>query len=95
MPVGSTETVAVYASRPIDPPPAIDAAGAVVVVHSPRAGKRLAELVGNRASTAIAAISERAAAACGAGWGHVEIASLPREPALLALAAKLCQNRGG
>ena len=95
LPVDSTEAVAVYASRPIDPPPAIDAAGAVVVVHSPRAGKRLAELVGNRASTAIAAISEKAAAACGAGWDHVEIASLPREPALLALAAKLCQNRGG
>jgi uroporphyrinogen-III synthase len=94
LPVDSAEAVAVYASRAVDPPPPIDAAGAVVVVHSPRAGKRLSELVEDRATTAIAAISEKAAVACGAGWEHIEIASLPREPALLALAAKLCQNEG-
>lgn len=94
LPVDAAEAVAVYASRTIDPPPAIDASGMVVVVHSPRAGKRLAELVANRSTTAIAAISEKAAIACGAGWERVEIASMPREPALLALAAKLCQNEG-
>lgn len=93
--VGSAEPVAVYASRAIDPPPAIDASGAVVVVHSPRAGKRLSELVEDRATTAIAAISPKAADACGAGWERIEIASVPREPALLALVAKLCQNDGG
>lgn len=94
LPVGSAEAVTVYASRPIEPPPVLDAAGAVVMVHSPRAGKRLAELVEERASTAIAAISDKAAQACGPGWEHVEVASSPREPALLALAAKLCQNQG-
>ncbi|HVH49492.1 MAG TPA: uroporphyrinogen-III synthase [Sphingomicrobium sp.] len=94
LPVDSAEAVAVYASRAVDPPPAIDAADAVVVVHSPRAGKRLSELVEDRATTAIAAISEKAAVACGTGWERIEIASLPREPALLALAAKLCQNEG-
>lgn len=94
LPVGTSEAVAVYASRPIEPPPAIDAAGAVVMVHSPRAGERLAELVEERESTAIAAISDKAARACGSGWEQVEIASSPREPALLALAAKLCQNQG-
>ena len=92
LPVGSAEALAVYASRPVEPPPPIDAAGAVVAVHSPRAGKRLAEIVKDRATTAIAAISVKAAAACGEGWERVEIASVPREPALLALAAKLCQN---
>jgi uroporphyrinogen-III synthase len=94
LPVSEAEAITVYASRAIDPPPAIDASGAVVVVHSPRAGKRLSELVEDRATTAIAAISEKAAAACGAGWERIEIAGLPREPALLALAAKLCQNDG-
>jgi uroporphyrinogen-III synthase len=93
--LSGTEPVAVYASRAIDPPPAINASGAVVVVHSPRASKRLSELVKDRATTAIAAISPKAADACGAGWERIEIASVPREPALLALAAKLCQNDGG
>ena len=42
--------------------------GLVVAVHSPRAGTRLAELAGERARTAIAAISDAAAEACGDGW---------------------------
>lgn len=90
---GEIEAVAVYNSRTIDPPPSLGAlAGAVVAVHSPRAGRRLAELVGERGRTAIAAISANAAAACGDGWEQVAVASAPREAELLALAAELCQN---
>ena len=90
---GEVQAVAVYASRPIDPPPPLKAlSGAVVAVHSPRAGRRLAELVDKRARTAIAAISANAAEACGDGWERVEVASAPREAELLALAAELCQT---
>ena len=68
------------------------AQGAVIMVHSPRAGRRLAELVEQRASIAIVAISDSAAAAAGEGWEHVDIADQPRDEALLALAARLCNK---
>ena len=94
LPAGDAEAVTVYVNGAIDPPPPIDASNAVVVVHSPRAGRRLAELVKERGATAIAAISEQAAKACGEGWAEIAVASQPRDPPLLALAAKLCQNDG-
>lgn len=91
---GDVETCVVYASRPIEPPPLLpDLAGAVVAVHSPRAGTRLAELVATRGQSTIAAISVEAARACGAGWEQVALARQPREAALLALAEELCQAR--
>lgn len=68
------------------------AQGAVIMVHSPRAGRRLAELIEQRASTAIVAISDSAAAAAGEGWERVDIADQPRDEALLALAARLCNK---
>ena len=68
------------------------AQGAVIMVHSPRAGRRLAELVAQRASIAIVAISDPAAAAAGEGWERVDIADQPRDEALLALAARLCNK---
>jgi uroporphyrinogen-III synthase len=64
----------------------------VVAVHSPRAGRRLGELVATRRDTAIAAISAAAAEACGAGWERVEIAERPDDNSLLALAAMLCHT---
>jgi uroporphyrinogen-III synthase len=94
LPVGDAEAVTVYVNGAIVPPPPIDASNAVVVVHSPRAGRRLAELIKERGATAIAAISEQAAKACGEGWAEIAVASQPRDPPLLALAAKLCQNDG-
>ncbi len=90
---GDVEAVTVYAGRAIDPPPVLDAViGAVVTVYSPRAGRRLAELVRYQARTAIAAISANAAQACGHGWESVAVAGAPREAELLVLAAELCQN---
>ena len=71
-------------------------AGQTVAVHSPRAGRRLAELVDqagiDRATIRIAAISEAAAAAAGDGWAIREAAETPDEAALLALAARLCDK---
>jgi uroporphyrinogen-III synthase len=66
------------------------ALGAVALIHSPRAARRFAELVTDRASTSIAAISPAAAEAAGSGWASVESAEAPSDEALLALAARLC-----
>ena len=72
--------------------------GAVVAVHSPRAGSVLARHVGDaglsREKVAIAAISAAAAEAAGTGWDSVDIAAEPTDAALLAIAARLCNNPG-
>ena len=70
--------------------------GAVVAVHSPRAGARLAELVpeAERQTVRIATISPAAAEAAGDGWELVESTPEPTDSALLALAARLCNNGG-
>ncbi len=64
----------------------------VALVHSPRAGARLAALARDRADISIAAISAAAAAACGTGWAALEWSAQPQDAALLALAARLCQD---
>ena len=66
--------------------------GQVAAVHSPRAGRRLTELAIDRSTVRIAAISEAAASAAGLGWERCEAADAPDEAALLALAARLCDN---
>ena len=83
--------VAVYRARPV----AADLSAAkdcVALIHSPRAGRRFAELVSDRGSVAIAAISQAAADAAGDGWRSVEVAAEPNDEALLALAARLCDK---
>lgn len=67
-------------------------AGLVVAVHSPRAAKRLSELAGERGTVIVAAISEAAASAAGAGWEEVAVAAEPSDKSLLALAASLCHK---
>lgn len=72
--------------------------GAVALIHSPRAGALFSSLAEaaeiDRATIAIAAISETAAAAAGSGWKAVASAAYPRDDALLELAAKLCKTGG-
>lgn len=90
--------VPVYRSRAIEPAPEVrDATGAVVLVHSARAGKRFAELAEkqrlDRRDVAIAAISAAAAEAAGGGWKAIEHPDQPTDDALLALAERLCDNR--
>ena len=82
----------VYRSTAIADPRLPPLAGLVAAVHSPRAGARLAELTNHRSETAIAAVSEAAAAACGTGWQRVEASLEPSDKSLLALAAMLCHT---
>ena len=84
--------IPVYKARAVKKPNLDEAAGNVALVHSPRAARRFAELVSDRGSIAIAAISEAAAGAAGTGWQVVEAAQEPTDDALLALAARLCNN---
>lgn len=84
--------VMVYRSNPIEHPDLSAAPGAVALVHSPRAGQKFAELVPDRGSIIVAAISAAAAQAAGGGWESVEAAENPTDEALLALAARLCNK---
>jgi uroporphyrinogen-III synthase len=84
--------VPVYHSATLPSPQGVERlAGSVALVHSPRAGRRLAELAPARERTRIAAISPAAAAACGAGWEAVATAGRPEGSELLSLAARLCE----
>lgn len=89
--------VVVYRSTALPKPPLGEAPGAVALIHSPRAGRRFAELIdhGSRSGIAIAAISPAAVAAAGNGWAAAEAAEPPTDDALLALAARLCNNSAG
>jgi len=80
----------VYLAAPLTPE--MPAGKLVAMIHSPRAGARLAEIAPNRAELAIAAISAAAARACGEGWASLDWPERPRDAALLALAARLCQG---
>jgi uroporphyrinogen-III synthase len=84
--------IAVYRAKAVPLPDLALAAGAVALIHSPRAGRRFAELVQDRGSVRIAAISPAAAQAVNAGWEAVEASPEPTDDALLALAARLCNK---
>lgn len=87
--------VAVYRARAVDEPKSLEGLrDQVAAIHSPRAGKRLSELVGeeDRATIRVAAISKAAADAVGAGWAAVDVATVPTDSALLALALRLCET---
>jgi uroporphyrinogen-III synthase len=72
------------------------AAGALVLLHSPRAARLFSSLADDarlsRAAIRVAAISGQAAKAAGAGWRQKAISRLPRDEALLELAAELCKT---
>jgi uroporphyrinogen-III synthase len=88
--------VPVYQAAQLPAPDVSPIAGAVVAVHSPRAGARLAELASgadaDASTTAIAAISREAARAAAGEWEQVVAADEPSDSALLALAARLCKT---
>ena len=63
----------------------------VALIHSPRAGARLAELIADRAAIQIIAISEMAAQASGSGWAATHIALATREHAMLECLRGLCE----
>lgn len=92
--------VPVYASgaRAALPADAVSTAnrGAVVLIHSPRAAAtwaRLADAAGVvRSGVDLVAISPAAARTAGGGWRSVHAPLTPREPSMLAIARRLCQN---
>jgi uroporphyrinogen-III synthase len=66
----------------------------VTLVHSPRAGLRLAELAGRlKNNVAVVAISDQTAQACGEGWKLLVSADRPDERLMVALAAELCDKQ--
>lgn len=83
----------IYRSAEIDDPGGLERlAGAVVLVHSPRAGRRLSELMTERSRTVVVAISAATADACGSGWERVAVSERPEDEAMLSLAETLCKE---
>jgi uroporphyrinogen-III synthase len=88
----------VYAAEPLPLPPALMerlTQPCVIALHSAEAARHFASLVPDRAHLALACIGQRVAAAAGPGWAEVCSAETPDDPALLALAAAMCQTSGG
>jgi len=84
----------VYASRLADPAGMAHALAdtPVVLLHSPRAAARFAALVADRTGLRLAAISAATAQTAGTGWQAVGVAATPDDQALLAIAARLCEE---
>ena len=82
--------IPVYRSRTVDDVELTDVDAALI--HSPRAGARLAELTTDKSAMTIIAISQAAADSAGDGWRAVKVADQPTDEALLALAARLCNK---
>lgn len=87
-------TVTVYRSRAKEGVELRGIGESLALIHSPRAGRRFADLTDelDKASIAIVAISRAAGEAAGPGWSRVEVADSPTDEALLALAERLCNN---
>ncbi|MFZ2995748.1 uroporphyrinogen-III synthase [Sphingobium sp.] len=88
--------IAIYTMSSLPPDPALLRAampGSVLLIHSPRAGERLAEQIPPQARTSlhIVAISPAALAACGTGWASRQAPDRPQDDDMLALALCLCE----
>lgn len=67
--------------------------GAILLIHSPRAGERIAARIPpeRRPLFHLVAISRNALDACGQGWASGEAPDRPDDESMLALAARLCE----
>jgi len=65
----------------------------VIMVHSPRAGARLAELLplSRRDGRNVITISRAAADACGRGWARLTASDTPSDAAMLAILRRICE----
>lgn len=84
------DSIAVYASEILPPPgdAAARLAGSIALLHSPRAAKRLAELIPPelRGSITLIAISTATASAAGMGWQNIAISTVTQDQAMIDLA---------
>jgi uroporphyrinogen-III synthase len=87
--VAAVTVMTVYETRPLVP--SLPLGADIALIHSPRAGARLAEMMPDRSATRIVAISAAAAHACGPGWAAVYVAETPREHAMLECLRRLCE----
>lgn len=87
-------TIAVYASEvvPLSAADAARLADSVALIHSPRAGARLAAVVADPSRITIAAISPAALAAAGGGWAETAVAASPDDDALIAAGLALARS---
>ena len=97
-PVAGAATRIVYATgtTTVDAARLATLAGQIVLIHSPRAAARLAELVPPvaRATIRLATLSAAVSAAAGEGWARVEHAPAPRDDLLLAIAGAMATDDG-
>lgn len=91
---GRIDAVPVYRAAALPVDPAALQGPAVVLVHSVRAARRIADIAPQRADLRIVAISPAVAAACSEGWHSVTVAPRPDDAEMVAIAAKLCQDGG-
>ncbi|WP_293973671.1 uroporphyrinogen-III synthase [Sphingomonas sp.] len=96
--------IIVYRSEPVGELPAeareaLSEAGAVVLLHSPRAAGQfrtlLVEAGLSPGHVALAGISAQTLHAAGEGWAATALAARPTDDALLAAAARLCETGAG
>lgn len=87
-------TVTVYHARRLPVAKELLTGPAVVLVHSQRAARRLAELAPARDRLRIVAISDPVARTLGKGWASVSICGMPDDREMVAMAAKLCHEGG-
>jgi uroporphyrinogen-III synthase len=64
----------------------------IVLAHSPRAARRLADIVTDRSRIDLITISAAASKAAGTGWHSVQSAAQPDDRLMLELARRLCFN---
>lgn len=68
---------------------------AVVALHSAEAARHFASLCPGRSHIRLACIGPRVSEAAGTGWAAVDATAVPDDAALLALAARMCQEADG
>ena len=90
--------IAVYHMAALPSDPALIAAampGAILLVHSPRAGEQLAAQMpqSRRGALHLIAISANVLVACGDGWASAACPPRPDDDEMLALARALCEGQ--
>jgi uroporphyrinogen-III synthase len=89
----SIKPVTVYEAHDAEPSAAMLHAlklSCIVLAHSPRAARRLTEIVTDRSLIDVITISAAALEAAGTGWRSVQSAAQPDDRLMLALAHQLC-----